>query len=33
MRSEEERLQFQTQHREKMDARAKALELEVEDAE
>jgi len=33
MDSDEERLQFQAQHREKMDARAKALELEVEEAE
>jgi len=33
MESEEERLQFQAQHREKMDARAKALEREVEEAE
>ena len=31
METEEERLQFQAQHREKMDARAKALELEVEE--
>lgn len=33
MDSEEERLRFQAQHREKMDARAKALDLEVEEAE
>jgi len=33
MNSEEERLQFQAQHRSKMDARAKALNLEVEEAE
>jgi len=33
MDSDEEKLQFQAQHREKMDARAKALELEVEEAE
>ena len=33
METEEERLKFQAQHREKMDARAKALELEVEEAE
>jgi hypothetical protein len=31
METEEERLQFQAQHREKMNARAKALELEVEE--
>jgi Ni/Co efflux regulator RcnB len=33
MESEEERLKFQAQHREKMDARAKALALEIEEAE
>lgn len=33
MDTEEQQLKFQAQHREKMDARAKALELEVEEAE
>lgn len=33
MDSDQERLQFQAQHREKIEARAKALELEVEEAE
>jgi hypothetical protein len=33
MDTEEKQLKFQAQHREKMDARAKALELEVEEAE
>ena len=33
MDTEEQQLKFQAQHREKMDARAKALELEIEEAE
>lgn len=33
MDSDQERTQFQAQHREKMEARAKALEREVEEAE